>query len=159
MQKNIPSYIKASAFLGIIIGLVLGVLMTIPVIQLFAVFVFFGVGSIVTMLLKQNHFINTFQTKGGIIIGGISGFLSVISASVVFLILALLFGSIFSGTYDMIRAFFMSFSAFVMLLILIFCVAFMNMIFNMGSSLLVLSLYGNVKTSEQKSEFKIEKKE
>ena len=110
MKQNIPSYIRPSAFLGTIIGLVLGVLMTIPIIQLLVIFVFFGIGSIVTILLMKNHFRDKFETKDGIIIGGIAGFVSVISASAVFLVLALLLGSIFSGTYDMIRAFFMSFS-------------------------------------------------
>ena len=156
MIQEFQSYIRPSAFLGAIIGLILGVLMTIPIVQLFAIFVFFGVGAIVTLMLIKNHFINSFESKGGVIIGGVSGFVSVISASVSFLILALLFGSIFSGTYDMLRAFFMSFSALVVLIILIFCVAFMNMIFNMGAALLVLSLF--YKNGEQ-TEFKVEKKE
>ena len=157
MTQNLPSYIRPAAFLGAIIGLVLGVLMILPIIQLFAVFIFFGVGSIVMIMLKQNHFRDSFQTKDGMIIGGISGFVSVLSASLIFLILALLFGNIFSGTYDLIRAFFMSFSSFVVLLILIFCIAFMNMMFNMGSAVLVLSLYENVKNEENKTEFKVEK--
>ena len=155
MTKNLPLYIKLSVFFGTIIGIILGILMTIPIIQLFAIFIFFAVGSIVMFLLKKNNISDGFQTKDGVIVGGISGFCSAISASIVFLILALIVGSIFSGTYDMIKAFFMSFSSVVVLLILIFCIAFMNMIFNMGSALLVLSLYGKV----QKAEFKVEKSE
>ncbi|MCR4880862.1 MAG: hypothetical protein K6A44_02805 [bacterium] len=154
-MQNLPAYLRPSAFLGGVIGLVLGFLLAIPIIQLFVVFVFFGIGAITVFMLKQNHFMDSFEQKDGIIIGGVSGFVSIITATVSFLVLALLLGSIFAGTYDMIMAFFGSFSAFVVLCILIFCVAFMNMIFNMGSALLVVSLYGNVEKKEDKPQFKV----
>lgn len=154
-MQQLPAYIRPSIFLGSVLGLILGFLLAIPIVQLFVIFIFFGIGAIVTMLLKQNNFTDKFEQKDGIIIGGVSGFMSVIAASVSFLLIALIIGAIFKGTYDMILAFFMSFSAFIMLCILIFCLAFMNMIFNIGSALLMVSLYENIKKEEDKPQFKV----
>ena len=153
-MQNLRNYIRPAGFLGAVLGLILGFLLVIPIIQLFVIFVFFGVGAIVVMMLRQNNFMEKFSPKDGIIIGGAAGFVSVIAASISFLLLALLFGLIFKGTYDMILAFFMSFSSFVVLCILIFCIAFMNMIFNMGSALLVLTMYENINKKEDKPRFK-----
>lgn len=157
MQK-LPAYIRPAAFLGGIIGLGLGFLLAIPIIQLFIVFIFFAIGAIVIILLSQNHFMEKFEQKDGIIIGGVSGFVSVITASICFLAIALIFNGIFNGTYGMILAFFTSFSAFVVLCILIFCIAFMNMIFNIGSALLAVSFYDSIKKKEIKPQFKVENK-
>ena len=157
MQK-VSEYIKPVIFLSAIIGLNLGILLAIPIIQLFVIFVFFAVGAIVTVLFKKNKVVDVLGTKQGIIIGGTSGFVSVIFASVSFLLLALLTGSIFSGAYVMIRSFFMSFGSFAVLLLFIFCIAFMNTLFNMGASLLVISLYNGMIKNEAPQKFKVESK-
>ena len=154
-MEKFPTYIKPAIFLGAIFGLGLGILLALPIVQLFVIFLFFGIGAFVVLMLRQNNFIQNFEQKDGAIIGGIAGFVSVISASIAFLAIALVSGSIFAGSYGMIRAFFMSFSAFTVLAILIFCIAFMNAIFNMGSAMLVITLFNNKQAKEEKPKFSI----
>lgn len=150
-----PAYIKPSIFLGIIFGLILGILLTIPIIQLFVIFVFLGIGAFVALLLKQNKFLEKFEQKDGIIIGGVAGFVSVIGATISFLSIVFIAELFFSGAFAMIKSFFSSISSFIVLCIFIFCLAFMNMLFNMGSALLVVSLSKKEDVAE-KPQFKLE---
>ena len=156
MCRNMFNYIRPAIFFSILSGLVLGVLLSIPVIQIFIVFLFFALGGIITILLKRSRFIEIPEIKDGIIIGCISGFVSVIAASVSFLICAAILSSIFSGMYSMVTAFFTSVSYFIVLLLLVFCIGIINAIFNAGSALLVVSLY-NGESLQKYKKFELER--
>ena len=151
------NYIRPLMFFSIIAGLVLGFLLAVPVIQIFVAVLFFAVGAAVFVMLKNKQFLENVNQKDGIIIGCVSGFVSVIAASVSFLFFAGIFNIVFSGMYAMITAFFTSPSYFIVLLLLVFCIGIINAIFNAGSALLIVSLYNG--KSLQKFELKREKDE
>ena len=150
-------YIRPLMFFSIITGLILGILLSLPVIQIFSAVLFFMVGALVCVMLKNKHFVENISQKDGIIIGCISGFVSVVAASVSFLLFAGILNVIFSGMYAMITAFFTSVSYFIVLVLLIFCIGIINAIFNAGSALLIVSFYNG--KNLQKFELKREKNE
>ena len=147
------NYIRPLIFFSIIIGLCFGILLAIPVVQIFIVFLFFVVGGVSVLLLKRSRFLQDISTQDGIIIGCISGFVSVLAASVSFLFFAAILSSIFSGMYSMVTAFFASISYFIVLLVLVFCIGIINAIFNAGSALLVVSICDGLNKKDDKTKF------
>ena len=160
MLEKLPNYIKPAAFLSIIAGLMLGILLLIPVIQLFVLFAIWFVGAAIVYLLKKNNFIGQFTNKEGIVIGCISGMLSVVAASVSFIPLSMIIGAIFNTVSINIlftTSFFSSvFSVFV-LIILIFFIGLINILFNIASALGVIAIFNNLlEEKKEDTEFKIE---
>jgi len=155
MLDRLPNYIKPVAFLSILMGLIFGVLLVIPIVQMFMIFAFWIVGGVIAFLLKRNNFIGQFGQKEGIIIGSVAGMISVVAAAVSFVPLSLIIGAI--GNTVSVGFFFSSiFSAFVFVM-LVFFIGLMNIIFNIGSALLVISLVnGFEQNKSEKQEFKVE---
>ena len=155
MLDRLPNYIKPVIFLSVLMGLIFGVLLVIPVVQMFMIFAFWVVGGVIAFLLKRHNFIGQFGQKEGIIIGSVSGMMSVLAAAVSFGPLSMIVGAI--GNTVSVAFFFSSvFSAFVFLM-LVFFIGLMNIIFNIGSALLVISIVNGLEQNqEEKQEFKIE---
>ena len=149
-----PTYIKPATFLGILAGLGLGFLLALPVIQLFIIFLFLGIGGFAILVLKQNNFLQNFSQKDGAIIGGISGLTAVFAAAVTFIPFSLLIGAIFK-TNGLIFSFFTSPSSFVVFIMLLICLAIMNMAFNIGTALLVISVLESLQHKTQQETIKI----
>ena len=95
MLDRLPNYIRPTVFLSAIFGLVLGILLVVPVVQLFLIFLFWIIGAVIVYMLKRNNFIGQFSQREGIIIGSISGMISVIAAAVSFIPLSMIVGAIF----------------------------------------------------------------
>ncbi len=160
MIDRLPIYVKPAAFLSILMGLLFGILLLVPIIQLFMIFAFWIIGGVVVYLLKKNNFIGQFGQREGIIIGCVSGMVSVFAASAVFLPISMLVGAIFktaSISFLFSTSFFSSvFSVFV-LAMLIFFIGLMNIIFNIASALLVIWIYNSIENNvDEPQEFKIE---
>jgi len=160
MLERLPNYIKPTAFLSIILGLVFGVLLLIPIVQLFMIFPFWLIGGIVVYLLKKHNFVGQFGQKEGIIFGSVAGMTSVVAASISFIPLSMLIGAIFntvSASFFFTTSFLSSIFSIFVLIMLIFFIGLMNIIFNIGAALLMISiLNGFEQNQEPAQEFKIE---
>ncbi len=160
MIDKFPNYVKPAAFLSAIIGLIFGFLLLIPIVQLFMIFAFWIVGAVIVYMLKRNNFIGQFGEKEAIVIGSISGMVSVLAAAVSFLPFSMIIGAIFktlSVSFLFTTSFFSSIFSFFVLILFIVFVGLMNIIFNIGSSLLIIAIYNNLeKNTEESPEFKIE---
>jgi len=155
MIDRLPIYVKPAAFFSILMGLLFGILLLVPIVQLFMIFVFWLVGGIIVYMLKKNNFVGQFGQREGIIIGSVSGMLSVLAASVSFLPFSMLIGVIFK-TASATPFFSSVFSVFV-LVMLVFFIGLMNIIFNIASALLVIGIYNKIENNtEEPQEFKIE---
>ncbi len=160
MFDKLPNYIRPTAFLSTIAGLILGILLLIPVVQLFVLFVIWFVGAAIVYLLKKNNFIGQFTNKEGIVIGCISGMFSVIGASITFLPLSMLIGAIFNTvSINMLftTSVFSSFFSVFVLIMLIFFIGLINILFNIASALGVIAIFNNLlEDKKEENEFKIE---
>ena len=160
MLEKIPNYVRPTAFLSVIMGLFFGVLLLIPIVQLFMIFAFWLVGGVIVYLLKKSDFIGQFTQKEGIIIGSVAGMMSVVAAAISFVPLSMIVGAIFntvSVSFMFTTSFFSSVFSIFVLMMLIFFIGLMNIIFNIGSALLVISfINGFEPNNEEKPEFKVE---
>lgn len=159
MIERLPNYIKPTIFLSIIMGLAFGIMLLIPIVQLFMIFVFWIVGGVIVYLLKRNNFVGQFGQKEGIIIGSVSGMATVVAAAISFVPLSMLIGAIFntvSVNFLFTTSFFSSIFSLFVLIMLIFFIGLMNIIFNVGSALLAISIINSIEPKEEITEFKIE---
>ena len=160
MLERLPNYIKPTMFLSILAGLVLGVLLFIPAIQILAIFLFWLIGGMVIYLLKRNNFIGQFGQKEGIVVGCITGMMSIIAASVSFIPLSLLIGAIFktaSVAFLFSSPFTSSIISFAILIMIILFLGLINIIFNIASALAVITVYNDLIEEKQEDiNFKVE---
>ena len=160
MIDRLPIYVKPAIFLSVLAGLLFGILLLVPVVQLFMIFVFWIVGGFIVYMLKKNNFVGQFGKREGVIIGCVSGMISVLAASIIFLPLSMLLGAIFktaSVSFLFATSFFSSIFSVFVLAMLVFFVGLMNIIFNIASALLVIGIYNNLENNtEEPQEFKIE---
>ena len=160
MIDRLPLYIKPALFFSILSGFLCGILLLIPVVQLFMIFAFWIIGGVIVYMLKKNNFVGQFGQREGIIIGCVSGMVSVVAASVVFLPLSMLVGAIFktaSVSFIFATSVFSSIFSVFVIAMLVFFVGLVNIIFNIASALLVIGIYNSLeKNNEEPQEFKIE---
>ena len=160
MLERLPNYIKPTIFLSVLAGLILGILLFIPAIQILAIFLFWFVGSMVIYLLKRNNFIGQFTQKEGIVVGCITGMLSIIAASASFIPVSLLVGAIFktaSVAFLFSSTFASSIVSFAILIMIILFLGLINIIFNIASALAVITIYNNLIEEKQEDvNFKVE---
>lgn len=160
MLEKLPNYIRPTLFFSIILGVIFGILLVVPIVQLFMLFAFWIMGGLIVFLLKKNNFIGQFTQKEAIIIGCVSGMISVFSAAIIFLPLSALIGAIFntaSIAFLFTTSFMSSVFSFFVMLMLIFFIGMMNIIFNIASALGMIFILNNLKIQEQNTnEFKIE---
>ena len=141
-MEKLPIYIRPTIFLSIVLGAAIGILLAIPIIQLFIFFAFWIIGGIIVFLLRPSNFLYQAAEKEGIIIGCVSGFISIIAATITFLPLSAIVGFFYKAPF--VLSFFSSLSSFVVLIMLVFCIAIINMIFNIASALLVIYIFNNL---------------
>jgi len=160
MLDRLPNYIRPTVFLSAIFGLVLGILLVVPVVQLFLIFLFWIIGAVIVYMLKRNNFIGQFSQREGIIIGSISGMISVIAAAVSFIPLSMIVGAIFktvSVSFLFTTSFMSSIFSLFVLFMLIFFIGLVNMIFNIASALGVIAIFNNfIEEKTEETEFKVE---
>lgn len=160
MLDRLPNYIRPTVFLSAIFGLISGVLLVIPVVQLFMIFLFWIIGALIVYMLKRNNFIGQFTQKEGIIIGTVSGMISVLAAAVSFIPLSMIVGAIFktvSVSFLFTTSFMSSVFSLFVLLMLIFFIGLVNIIFNIASALGVIAILNNfIEEKTEETEFKVE---
>jgi len=155
MLDRLPNYIKPTMFLSILAGLVLGILLLVPAVNILTIFFFWLVGSMVIYLLKRNNFIGQFGQKEGIVVGCITGMISIVAASISFIPLSLLLGAIFKTAS--VALFFSSVVSFSILVMIILFIGLINIIFNIASALAVITIYNNLVEEKQEDiDFKVE---
>lgn len=149
--------IKSSLTLGAILGAILGVILLIPFINGFSCLILFTlVGAGVVFYLKRNAFVGILSVQDGAMVGAISGFIALISASIVYLPISYILGLIFSPSSKagatLISSFIVaSYSIFVMLM-LVFFIALLSSLFNAFSGLIAAYIYERIENIPEKEE-------
>jgi len=160
MFDKLPSYVRPTIFLSAVFGLFCGLLLVIPFIQFFMFFIFWLVGGLIVYLLRRNNFIGQFTQKEGIVIGCVSGMVSVVAASISFIPLSMIVGAIFktvSVSFLFTTSFSSSLFSLFVLIMFVFFIGLMNMIFNIASALAVIAIFNNlIQDQKEETEFKIE---
>ena len=162
MLDRLPNYIKPTMFFSVVLGLILGVLLLVPIVQLFIILAFGLIGGIVAFLLRRSNFIGQFGEKEAVIIGCVTGMASVLAASVSFLPLSIILGAItktVSPLFFFNASFFTSVFSFFVMIMLVFFLGLMNIMFNIASALFVIWLFNstdNNKPEEETKDFIVE---
>lgn len=133
---------KEIAILSAILGGILGVITLIPFIKTFAFMaLILCVSAIVLVYMKKNDAIGIINTKEGAILGAISGFVSFIAFSIVFVPLVSIIGLIFKSynTYGIL--YLLKASGFFVLVMLIIFIAILSALMNAFSGLVTAYVY------------------
>jgi hypothetical protein len=156
---KITVYIKPVLIISTIIGGILGLLTLIPVVNFFVSILFGLVGGFTVYLLKKKTLVGILTLNDGAIIGAISGFISLMVASVVYIPIAFILGkflSIFSIGFSMNVSFLVaSFNIFVTFMIVSF-LGFLNAIFSAFSGLIAAFIYEKIENNKEQAEFSID---
>ncbi|HBG48415.1 MAG TPA: hypothetical protein DDW90_02695 [Cyanobacteria bacterium UBA9971] len=79
-------YIKKSKFVSLIVGVLLFIIFLAPLLTPFILLsIFLIIGAVIIFYLKKNQLIGILSLQDGTIIGAVSGFVSLIAASVVYI--------------------------------------------------------------------------
>lgn len=159
----IKTLIKPSAVLGGIIGVLLGIILLIPFLNVLGFLAFMIIGTAVVCYLKHYSFIGILSIKDGAIIGATSGFCATITTSMIyipFIMFKLFFfsttaaiSSNWSGT-NMILSYF-----FLLAMLVITAIAPMVALFNALSGMAAAYVYNkkeNIQIGEGQTEFIID---
>ncbi|MFA6988537.1 MAG: hypothetical protein WC197_00560 [Candidatus Gastranaerophilaceae bacterium] len=159
MDFKINTYIKPVLLISAIIGAILGLLTLIPVVNFFIIISFGLVGGTTIYILKRKILVGILTLNDGAIIGAISGFISVLAGSLIYIPLAFILGqflSIFSIGFSMNVSFLVaSFNIFVTFMIVSF-LGFLNAIFSAFSGLIVAFVYEKIENNSKQTEFRID---
>lgn len=162
MPKS-PNYIKPTIAFSVIAGLVLGIVLLIPYLGIFSVFLFLIIGGAIVFILKRANFIGIFSQKEGVAIGTISGVVSVCAAAVVFIPIYLIINFIFhlKGMYSFFAtSISTSIYDLIVVIMMVIFLGFINALFNIGSALTAIYIINTYiekeKPSEEIGEFKID---
>jgi len=148
-ESKLKPLIKSSVVLSIIIGIFLGIITLIPLVNCLACLAYSLIGAIVVFYFKRNNLVGVITLQEGALIGAVSGFVSFISASAVYLPLSYLINLIFysanTKTVLHIASSFLvtSFNLFVIIM-LVFFMAILSSLFNAFSALAVAFIYEKV---------------
>jgi len=155
--------IKLSLKIGAILGVLLGVILLIPFINGVSCFILYtSVGVAVVYYLKKRNLVGFLSYQDGALIGAVSGFISLITAAVVYLPVSYFLGILFNPISKAGSALFSSlivasYSMFVLTMIVIF-MALLSALFNAFSGLITTYVYGitEQKPTEEETDFIIE---
>ena len=132
--------IKQVSFLSFILGLFLGILLLIPVINLLTfLFVMFFVGGAIVLFLKKFNMVGIIDIKEGAVIGAIAGFTSFLGVCTSYIPISSLLGLIFSKyTGGFATLFLSSISGLITGLFMIVFSALMSALLNSFSGLVAI---------------------
>ena len=125
---------------GAIFGGILGILLLIPIIYPFIFFLMFIASGIATVIiLKKFNFAAVITIYDGCFIGAVSGFVSLIATSIIYLPLAMIFGSFFAlkGGYDLLAIF-----------LLVFSTALLSALFNAFSAMVTAYVFEKLEANK-----------
>lgn len=154
--------IKTSVILSFIVGLAGGILLLIPFLTpliFFLLFIVIGAGLIV--YLKKNNLVGFLTLQEGSLIGAIAGFISLVSAAIIYLPILYLVNLIFGSHLYQIslsNSFFMMSYNLIFALMLVFFIAFLSAIFNAFTAMVAAYIYEKIenKPFEFHTNFEVE---
>lgn len=130
-------FLIPSIYLGAVSGVIFGILLLIPFISPFIFFLMFilsGIGVIV--FLKRHRAVGMLSVYDGCILGAVAGFISLVSASVIYVPKFFIFGKFFSlKGYDILAV-----------IMLVFCTALLSALFNGFAGLVTAYIYEKIET-------------
>ncbi|MCK5176507.1 MAG: hypothetical protein KAQ92_02165 [Candidatus Aenigmarchaeota archaeon] len=149
-------FIIPSIFLGALSGLIFGILLLIPFAAPFIfLFLFILVGIIVIVILKKNSFASFLSPQDGCFIGAVSGFISFIAASIVYLPAAYLidrFFNVSSNTFSINSSFFTTGYDILAVSMMVFFTGMLSALFNAFSGMITALVFE--KSESRYSNFK-----
>ena len=149
--------IKPSLTIGAVLGAILGAILLIPFINGFSCFILFtAIGAGIVVYLKKNSYIGILTPQDGAFIGAISGFISLTTASLIFLpgsYIISLFSSPVSKAGASIASSILvaSYSIFVMIMI-VFFMALLSALFNAFSGLIAAYIFERIENNPAREE-------
>ena len=134
--------VKQVSILSFIIGLVLGIFLLIPLINLFVfIFAMFLIGGAIVLFLKKYNMIGIIDIKEGAIIGTLAGFASFLGLSASYLPVSTLISLIFSRyTGGFFKLFSTSLEGLIIGIMLVIFSALMSGLLNSFSGIVVVWL-------------------
>lgn len=134
--------VKQTAILSAILGAILGFLTLIPFIGNFSFTVLIlCISAVIIVYMKKNDLIGIIDVREGAILGGIIGFISFITFSIVFIPFAAILGLIFKTYYFGWLAMLLKASGFFVLVMLVIFVAILSALMNAFSGLVTAYFY------------------
>ncbi|MFH0702773.1 MAG: hypothetical protein V2B14_04455 [bacterium] len=152
--------IKSSFILGGIFGAVLGIISLVPLLGgCIACFAHALIGAGVVFYLKRNSFVGILSLQNGALIGAISGFVSILAASLIYLpisyILSLFLSPINRQGFNFISSFLVMGFSLAIIIMLVFFLALLSALFNAFSGLIIAYIYEKFENNPIKSEGEI----
>lgn len=137
-----PIIIKQAAILSAILGGVLGILTLIPFIGSISFLVLIlAVSAVVIVYMKRNDLIGIIDIKEGAILGALTGFVSFIAFSIIFVPIIALIGLIFPNYYNFGITYMIKISGFFVLILIVIFLAILSALMNAFSGLVTAYVY------------------
>ncbi|MBQ6516095.1 hypothetical protein IJI31_02835 [bacterium] len=135
--------IKQISILSALAGAAVGIIGMIPFIGGIAfLLMFLALAAFVLVFMKQKNMIGILDYKESAIYGAISGFVSFIAFSVVYIPVSSLIGLIFKTvSFGILRSFFTSFISFVVMIMLVFFIAILAALMNAFAGVVTAYVY------------------
>ena len=135
--------LKQLSILGLIAGLLVGLIATIPFLFWLCILVIiFWISAFVLIYLKKQDLIGIINVREGSIFGAIIGFVAFIAFSIIFIPVSSIIGIIFKDySLDVLSFFMNDFGSFVVLILLIISTAGLAALFNGFTGLITAYLY------------------
>lgn len=137
-----PIIIKQTAILSAILGGVLGILTLIPFVgSISFLILILAVSAVVIIYMKRNDLIGIIDVKEGAILGALTGFVSFIAFSIVFVPIIALIGLIFPNYYNYGITYMIKISGFFVLILIVVFLAILSALMNAFSGLVTAYVY------------------
>lgn len=135
--------IKQISVLSALAGAAAGIIALIPFIGgIVFILMFLSLAAFVLVFMKQKNMIGILDYKESAIYGSISGFVSFIAFSLVYVPVSSIIGLIFKSFYlGFMKSFFTSFISFVVLIMLVFFVAILAALMNAFAGVVTAYVY------------------
>ncbi len=140
--------LKTSVILSAIVGFAAGILLLIPFLTPLIFFMLFiAIGAGIIIYLKKKDLVGFLTVQDGVFIGAVSGFISLVAASVVCLpvwfLIDLFFGK-HPYKFDMIGSPMVASYNLIFILMMVFFVALLSAVFNAFSGMVAAYIYEKV---------------
>ena len=136
--------LKQIAILSAIAGAVLGVATVLPIVKIFSITILvICLSAFVLVFMKRENLIGAFDLKEGAIMGCVAGFVSFITASIVYIPLDIILGLIPPfAPYFWVKPFFsLGFAGVFTLIMMVFFVALLSALMNAFAGLAMSYIY------------------
>ncbi len=138
--------IKSSFVLGAILGLCSGLLLLIPFIApLIFILLFLIISVAIIIYLKKNAFIGLLSVQDGAIIGTISGFISIVAASMIYIpglyLINLFVGNVATKNFNLSDFLSMASYNLTIIVMIVFFIALLGALFNAFTGMVAAYIY------------------